>query len=333
MAVKYAYLIFSLPFPFPREINTFRFDESTQLYEGNIRDQIHGPNSKHWQDWLGSLTWETLCKNKLILSTWSESENTEVLDKENAALLEKISTIFRILPLLAPLSPPFDEVFIFSGKGTLSPKGLCAEDIRSFSRVECWTRSYYNEHHWDNFYKWAENEVTNPSLLDTWRICYLHYNQLFIQGGNNRQIFEGYRSFEEAMRGTQLEFKMPNLVRALECIINCWGAEAFAKKVLFLTGLPSQTLPYSIATNTEELLRDLYQLRNDCSHGKPFAYSLEKSLKKTPDGELIAKYEFLAEWAARKVLNDSFINSTILQYTHNRDALVSAWDNNLIKPL
>lgn len=332
MLVKYAYIIFSLPFPFPRLKLPFTFDASTELKEGSVKEQVECPDSKHWAEWLGTLTWEAVCENQLLLSTWAQSDKPEILDQENQALQAKVSTIFRILPLVAPLRPPFSDVFMFSGKGVVTQKGLLAQDIRSFSRVNTWTRSYYNEHHWDEFHDWAQAKVMSPALLDEWKTCYSHYQKLFVLGKANRQLFEGYRSFEEAMKGTQLEFKIPNLVRALECVIDCWGFKDFATRVLFLTGVPDRSLPYSIATDTEALLQDLYKLRNDCSHGKPFAYSLEKKLGKPPEGELVAKYEFLAEWVARKVLNGSFMNASILQHTHNRDSLVDAWSKGLIKP-
>lgn len=332
MKIKYAYLVFNLPHPFPYPIKPFNFDKTTELKEGDIKDQIEGPDSKHWEEWLGSLTWNRITENKLILSTWTETKTPEILDEENNKLQSKLLSIFRILPLIAPLTPPFEEVFIFSGKGTISANGLLAENIRAFSKVNCWTRSYYNEHHWSEFHEWAKNKVMKPTLLDSWKSVYNNYQKLFINNNNNRQLLECYRSFEEAMKSTQLEFKIPNLVRAIESVVVCKGFKEFADLTLYLTKEPDSLLPYSISTNTKSLLQELYHLRNDCSHGKIFAYSLEKKLGKAPDATIIAKFEFLAEWAARKILTDSFMNTTILQNTKNRDTLVDAWKNQKIQP-
>lgn len=332
MTVKYASLLFSLPFPFPRECPKLIFHDKTVLLSGSIKNQIEGPESKHWSEWLGTLTWESLCEDSLILSAWKESRTPEVLDKENQELGQTVSNIFRLLPLVAPLCPPFEEAYLLSGKGHVDGDKLVIEDVRSFSRVNCWTRSYYNEHHWQDFHDWAVNAVKGNALLDSWKECYRHYDSLFVQAQKNRQLFEAFRSFDEGMRGTQLEFKFPNLVRSLECIIDCWGFKEFAGRVLYLWGKLDPSLPYGITTDTEMLLQDLYQLRNDCSHGKPFAYSLEKKLGKAPDGPLVARYEFLAEWAARKILVDSFTNPSILANSDDRDGLVAAWKGGLIKP-
>lgn len=70
---------------------------------------------------------------------------------------------------------------------------------------------------------------------------------------------------------------------------------------------------------------------HNCSHGKIFAYSLEKKNGSPPTNSLVAKYEFLAEWATRKILTDSFTNSSILAYATDRDTLVKAWKDGLIE--
>lgn len=329
--VKYACIVFSLPFPFPEVSTPFNFDQETELITDSIKSQIEGPDSKHWSEWLGSLTWEALSQNQLLLSTWAKTINPNVLDQENQDLQNKVSTIFRILPLIAPLCPSFEDVYLLSGKGIISDSKILIKDIRTFSRVNLWTRSYYNEHYWNEFHDWATASNWPQNFLNDWLTIYQKYENLFIQKKTNRQLFESYRSFDEAMRGTQLEFKMPNLIRAIECVVDCWGYKQFAERTLFLTGVPDPTMPYQIATNTKELLQDLYQLRNDCSHGKPFAYSLEKRFSKSPGGSTVAKYEFLAEWAARKILTTSFTNPSLLQHSSDRDTLVNAWKKNLVK--
>jgi len=329
LKIKYAYIVFHLPFPFPRIEEPFRFDEKTELHTTTVADEFEGDRAKHWQEWLGSLTWERLSSPQYVLSTWIETEKPDVLDNENEILRAKISTIFKILPLVGPFVPP-DDAFLFSGQGIIENDHTKAVDIRSFTEIKNWTRSLF--HGQDEVFKWAKDELYRREILESWRSCYGHFNNFFVQNKANRQLLEGYRSFEEALRGNQLEFKMPNLVRTLECVIDCWGQDQFAKRVLHLLGQPNTSLPFSISSNTEELLKDLYQLRNDCSHGKIFAYSLEKKLGRAPEEELIAKYEFLAEWAARKILNDSFTNQSVLQHSGDRDTLVKAWQNELIKP-
>ncbi len=333
MKVKFSFLVFSLGFPFPDVTAPFRFDDSTELIPTSIKDQIDNQDSKHWAEWVGSIQWERLCGHRLVLSTWKQSQNPEALDGDNNDLNTKLLEIFRVLPLVAPLTPPFEESYLISGQGELQNGVLKAKQVRSFSRVNAWTRSYYNEHHWMEYSNWASTAVRQQNILDAWKECHDHFHRLLIKGQSNRQILECFRSYEEAMKSSQLEFKMPNLVRAMECIIDCWSFQQFAARVLQLTGTPPSSLPFGISSNAKTLLEELYQLRNDCSHGKPFAYSIQKKTGAAPSGELVATYEFLTEWAARKILNDSFINPTILNASTDRDTLVAAWKNNLIQPL
>lgn len=330
MKIKYAYIVCNLPFPFPRIEAPFQFDESTSIRTATVTDEFRGDGAKHWSDWLGSLTWDRLSSPQYIISTWMKTETPEVLNQENETLREKVSTIFRSLCLVGPFRPP-DDAYLFSGHGTIENGHPRAADIRSFTEVKVWTQAmFYGQ--WDEFTKWAEGGLFRAETLETWKTCSEHLFYLFRKGADHRQILEGYRSFEEALAGTQLEFKIPNLVRTLECIIECWGKEQFAERVLYLLGPPDPSFPFTISSSTEELLKDLYQLRNDCSHGKIFAYSLEKKSGRAPEDKLIAKFEFLAEWAARKVLRDSFKNATVLQNTSNRDVLIEAWNKGKIQP-
>jgi hypothetical protein len=328
--IKYAYLVFNSPFPFPRDVDFF-FDERTHLHSGSLEDHINRPGWDHWSKWLGSLVWDSLANtDKIILSTWQESNTADVIDQENTALESELRNIFRLLPLVAPFAPPTGEIFLFSGKGSIVDEELSADSVRTFSRVLPWTRGYYDDRQWKTYSDWSHPILRLNDRFKDWKVCVDHVNQHVIGSASKRQMVEAYRSFDEALRGSQLEFKIPNLVRAVECLVDCWGAQEFANRALFLTGpLPSE-LPFSVAQDTVARLKNLYQLRNDCSHGKPFAYSLEKSLGKFPDRETIASYEFLAEWVARKILNDSFINQSVLTASSDRDSLVAAWRNKVV---
>lgn len=242
MRIKYAYVVFHLPFPFPRIEEPFHFDESTTIRTTTVTDEFEGDGSKHWKGWLGSLTWERLSVPQYLLSTWMESDTPEILDQENETLRTKVSTIFRALSLVGSFRPP-DDAFLFSGQGIIADGHPKATDIRSFTELKIWTKAmFYNQ--WDEFADWAETALNNLNTLETWKACSKDLNDLFSKPTSHRQILEGHRSFEEALAGTQLEFKIPNLVRTLECIIDCRGQVEFAKRVLQLLGQPDVKLPF-----------------------------------------------------------------------------------------
>ncbi len=343
MDIKYAYIVIPSTIFFPNQGLPFSFDKETVLERGSIKPNVNTIDAQHWSKWLGSTLWEHLQEDdKLLLSTWMATKNPKVVDAENQSLEQKILTILRVLPVIAPLLPPFEDCYLMSGWGTLVNSQIKVTEIRSFSKVNTWTRSMYSEGKrdatgysalWHEFYEWATQDSPSWDLLKRWKNFYDTFDKLFLKQKTNRQIFEAFRSFEEAIRKThQMEFKIPNLVRSLECLIDCYGAKDFSKLVTYLLGNPPSSLPFKVSSNTSSLLEHLYQLRNDCSHGKTFGYSFEKHFKRAITEYDVATFEFLSEWYVRKLLNNALYNSTILQNSSDRDTLVMAWKNCLIKP-
>ncbi len=330
--MKFACLVFELPAPFPHLKERYSFDANTDLFKGSVKELIQTSDSNHWKEWVGSIAWDSLNQNsKLILTTWQNSKVPEVLDSENESLQNKLLTIYRILPLVGPISPPVNEGFIFSGDADRKDGKLQFKNIRTYSRVNSWTRSYFSEHYWKELFDWTKHEFTVPELLNSWGSSYNSFNLLFVQLKSNTQILEAFLSFEEAMKSKRLESKITSLFRSIECIVECYGRNQFSQRLISLIGVPSEKCPYGVWHNTSDLLRELYELRNDCCHGKPFAYSLYKKLKGAAPGSLIAKYEFLAEWATRKLIIDSFSNKSVLTHTHKYEDLVHAWEQSLIQ--
>jgi hypothetical protein len=332
MRVKYAQLLFVLPFPFPRVDTSFQIDEKTRLFSGTILDQLEDPESKFWPEAIGSMSWDSMCDTQYIFSTWAPavSEATlEVQNDEDEALKNNLKFLFRLVRLVDFFAPSIDDAIAVSGTATLSGNDVSKISIKSIDRLVQYVPSLYYSEFWDEIHDWLDTNVHKMEKIEDLKKIFLQFQNIFIKNSSNRQILEGFRSFDEAMRATQMEFKIPNLVRAIESIICCWKKESFADKTLSLVGHPDSSMPFEIAQNTRELLLDLYELRNDCSHGIPFAYSLEKKIKQRPDDRLIAKYEFLAEWAARKVLNKAFFDDKLLAHTHDRDDLQEAWNKNI----
>lgn len=333
--VKYAYLIFKSTMPLRTLSTAFQFDATTELNELELKSKIPTDEIPYWKEWLGSMAWNQIFSGEhLVLSSWCKTSTPDVMDQENEDLQKKLNAIFRLAPLAWALTPPFEDVSLISGTAKLLDGSLHPISIRSYSKVKAWTRAFYNHSkgNWDLYHKWAYAHDRTNEIVENWKHCYLRYFDLFVHNKKSVQIFEAFRSFNEGLHGSQLEFRMPNLVRSIECLIDCYGADDFSEKVFNFLGAPDSSLPFGIQANTKLLLKDLYRLRNDCSHGKTFAYSFEKDRKKKPTEFEVGQLEFLAEWAARRLLQVAFDNTTILQHSSDRDALVAAWGAKLIKP-
>lgn len=220
MKIKYSYIVLNhMPFPFPEIEVPFYFDDTTVIRLTSVAAEFLGEESKHWADWLGSIIWEVLTQPQYVLATWVETHTPDVLNAENKFLSDKISTIFRSLKLTGEFAPP-DEALLFTGQGVIENGFPKAKDIKSYTDHKTWTRAMFSRD--DEFFDWAVSNISTRSILDKWKTCSEHMVSL-IETKKNRQLLEAFRSFEEALSATQLEFKMPNLVRALECIIARMG--------------------------------------------------------------------------------------------------------------
>jgi hypothetical protein len=331
MPIKYAYILIDPPFPIRALETPFDLDASTRLRYGSIRDSLNSDQVRHWSEWLGSQTWESMEGEKLILSSYVETRNPEVLDAENQSLQQKLMTIYLALPLAGPLRPANPEAFLISGKGRMQGEEIVAEDVRSHTQLDCWIPSLSYTVFSEEYINWAERSIKMPGFLQVWKDAYLYREKYFQKPEQYRQFIESCRSFDEAMSNRQLEFKIPNLVRAIESLVECRGADDFSERVIHLIGLPGVSCPYEVNENTKALLMDLYKIRNCCVHGKPFEWYFQENGIEA-ENSLVCRYEFLAEWAARNVLTGGFSNDSLVQVVHDRAMLEKAWNENKIQP-
>ncbi len=332
MNIKYAYLIFDLSHPFPSIEHPFYFDETTYIQTASLSNDFKSEQSIHWVGWLGTIVWDSLSHPQHIIKTWKTTVTPGIFDEDNLNLKSKVTEIFNSIKLVGPLKAP-SRACILTGDGILKDGLLVASTIKEFTEMKTWISAFFFQNWDDDIINWTKGQVGGTHVLDVWKRCWNKLVNLLKNQTDYQQLVEAHRSFEEALSNSQLEFKIPNLVRALECIVDCWGNLQFAERVMYLLGHPDTSLPFEISENTDVLLQDLYQLRNDCSHGKIFAYSMEQKLHRMPSDREIGRYEFLSEWAVRKLLNDSLQNPIMLQISKNRATVESAWKNQLILPL
>lgn len=328
--VKYAYLIFDVGFPFKSAPNSVPFGNNTELKHESVKEHLRDAELEYWMKWIGSAQFEDLQEQENIISTWANSSTPEILNREDTDLQRKVNNIFRVLPLLAPIMPSSRNCYICSGKAELQNGKLKIIDLRSFKQIHTWRKPFYIDHQWGEYSEWAARTILFPDFFKEWQLYALKFEEVLGNEKKYVQIEESFRSFNEAINASQLEFKIPNLIRSIECIVHCFGSKQFASKVLYLTGPLPSDLPHSVGIDTQNLLEELYQMRNDCSHGKPFAHSFTNKYGRSASGLDVSKYEFLAEWIARKILKESFINQTILDAATDRKKLEQSWDNNQI---
>lgn len=321
MKIKYSILIFKASYAFKSFGEKFYFDENTFLKSGRLSDLTALDFEETWKKWLGTTRWKELSSycDEFIVS-WQPFEQVHEYDDEGTSRLDsKLSEIYRCLPTVTSHCFSFSELlYLVSGEGAFADGEIRINDISSLAFVNSHRRSAWlstEENYEDPLFE-------HNKVLEKWRSNFLKIqDKVFIE--KNRQLLEAFRSLDEGARTLQLEFKLPNLIRSIESLIDCNGAKDFSEKVMQFAGVPPEEDVFKIHDNYKEKLKMLYYLRNDCSHGKPFAYSLDQHLGRASTNYEIYCYEFLLEWLARRVFECALDNNQVKDMYLNRDNLVA----------
>jgi len=336
MPYKYsAILIPSIPF-FPRFDSRVDLGGNVFLQRGRLSDFLVGEEADHWKSWIGEINWNSLNDEKILLLSYSESENPDVLDEENRNLDDKVFRAFDLLPLVAPYLPPIDQAYSISGKGQIQDAFIKFLDIRSYSRLDIWTKAFYSTNNTSELLDWEAEELSSVDNFNVWRDVLQHFNTIIQNQGNYPYLIESYRSFREAFYSNHLEFKIPNLVRSIESLIalgrsrQTGGWENFVDRTYrLISSMPFVPLISLDETLLKSDLKELYFVRNDCSHGKLITDSLS-GMEEYAGGvtsDHIALLEMLAESASRYILRNTILGNSIKPLCHSRIALENGWAN------
>lgn len=313
--IKYSIYAFQASFEFSEFKRTY-FGERTHIQSLRPSEIFKDADVEHWKAWMGTTDWEEFSDCPEIILSWMPTSSPAILDNENTILDGQCHEVYRALPTVTGHCFSFCKIHIVSGSGKLINGEVSPTDIRSSGTLDPYVKSLWIDSdrgglpfkHDEVLARWVENhrliqnEVINKS---------------------SAQLLEAVRSLEESFKTYQLEFKIPNLVRAVESLVVCWTAKEFAEFVSGFTGTPPKT-EFDIHLDYISLLRNLYELRNDCSHGKPFAYSLKKKFPGVDLNLEVPRYEYLAEWIAQTIFFKSLRHKDI-HFFENRELLEKAW--------
>jgi hypothetical protein len=169
-------------------------------------------------------------------------------------------------------------------------------------------------------------------LGDTWFEPWIEIDRL-LSGGSLPDILGfALRSYGKAKCEPVLDFSIPAFVRAAEGVMalprHMGNGPGFKDRALVLVpGLNAD--PY-VAGDAEKLLLELYELRNECVHGKiPFRDLRSKGVA---GEERAAQVEYVAETVSREALLVAlrFPDQSVFA---TRDGLEKAWQAKTFPPL
>jgi len=256
-----------------------------------------------WKKWLGTVVWKRFDDEKriVICRMRAPKDAPSVLGEAEAVLRKNVWTTWHALLLCGPDPTTCGPSWILTGEaigarlvnvGSVTPLDAITLPAHATSDAFLAIRAGEMEKEWSTYGR----------LGDAWFERWIEIDKLLSAGSLPDILGYALRSHAKAKCEPVLDFSMPAFVRATEGVIglerNKGGATNFKNRVLMLT--PSlNTDPY-VGGDAEKLLLELYELRNDCVHGKiPF---LNLRSQGGAGEERAAKLQYVAETVAREAL-------------------------------
>lgn len=333
MNIKYSILLFPSGIYFPKNIHEYSFDEQTALKYATLEQILSAEQLKHWKEWLGEVEWERMKRFNVQVRSWVPTSTPGVLDKDNQTLFQKSSAWWDALTLTLPLIISGKPI-VASGDGVWDGQAIAFSDVRQISRLRRWVYSDFMEA--NGYNKWLQS-IDERQAFEKWGEIGKFLIGGYSQAPNFHLFSLAVQSFSYGLEAHWVDFRVPNFIRAVESVISVssnHSAKDFARKVSVF--VPQSYLDLLGATRASLIsrLEEMYQIRSDCVHGRPFAYTRQKRARL--EGEelknRIAEDGFLAEICARAVLQAVVFHPAFHDVLGDRAKLDKVWKKGGLPP-
>ncbi len=317
-ALRYALLVLPVAGG-PSDVRNMANEKTTLV--SRVTALIGKRQVARWKKWVGTVEWKRLDEEgrRIVISRMRAPKDAPA----EVVLRKKMWSAWHALLLCGADPTTCGPSWILTG-GTARRGPLM---VGSVTPVDAITLPFYATS--QELLAIRANEIgkewaTHGRLGDTWFEPWIEIDRLLSAGSLSDILGYALRSHSKAKCEPALDFSIPAFVRAAEGVIglprHMGNGPGFKDRALLL--VPSlNTDPY-VAGDAENLLLELYQLRNDCVHGKvPF---LKLRSQGAAGEERAAKLQFVAETVAREALLVALRFPDQSQFA-TRDALEKAW--------
>lgn len=279
--------------------------DGKETFVGSISSLVPAAELGHWQEWLGSLAWREIDARKRLVISRAAAKAPGVLDDENEHLQRQASNAWRAFLLCKPHINTEGQSWLLSGDGGGAAPGSALVNVRTVSRIDPVVRPMYatNEKFWTiHMQEFREQREKRGTRDESWFGRWVEIDKFLCNGPPPEILSYALLAHSRALAGYQLEFVVPDLVRAAEGVLAMdrknVGAQVFRDRALRL--VPTLRTDRFVGSEVETLLVELYQARNDCVHGKvPF---LELRARGNAGEERAAQLAYVADVLAREAL-------------------------------
>lgn len=300
----------------------FQLGQDAWTFERPFDALFDAKDIEHRRSWVGFVEWSRMTGAARLVSLRYPSERLNVIDHENQAIQQRLEQIRLALLLTGPNGLVSGETWVFDGQaangewdGPLSGIQTSARHSRIVRPLYTTLPAFADLRPWPRETGW----------LERWKGM-LEKLSVASRGGYPPLLFFALIAFDRAFEPYAIEFKVPDCVRSAEAVLglprNGGGRREFARRVFALLPELEQDQYLGGAAIGDRLMQ-LYDHRADCVHGKiPFA----KLKDLGADGEdEAAKFDYLAEYIARGVLNRALEHPRMREVLADRAVLESAW--------
>jgi len=287
-------------------------------FEAPLRDLVEASEISHWKKWLGTLAWESLEKNRRVISTRIATARPDVSDLDNQTAVDRAVQASSTFALVRNRNASGDRRALHGRAMDGNPRGQLG-NISGFVWLDSPLRPFYTTR---GFYWDAQKPFGPPKPIQEWRE--LHD---IVRTGLPPLLNVALISFNEALLRKGLEFRIPEFVRAADCVLALTrkeGRTAFAQKALRIAPEIAQS-PVLAGMDVNAFLIELYARRSDCVHGRiPFD---DLTAQGEAGTDRAARLEYVSEHVARSAVITALRHPQHSTIFASRAALEKAWQD------
>jgi hypothetical protein len=285
-------------------------------FEASLPKLVEASELSHWKEWLGSLAWKEVATKRRVISTRIPTARPNVSDPDNEAALQRVVQATRTFALVRNPNASGDRRAIHGRALDDNAKGQLG-GIQGFAWLNSPLRPFYATR---GFYWDAQKPFGPPKPIVGWRE--LHE---VVRNGLTPLLGVALDSFNEALLRRGLEFRIPEFVRAADCVLAVAkheGKTGFAQKAMRIAPELARS-PMLAGIDIPAFLIELYERRSDCVHGRiPFE---DLQTQGEAGIDRAARLEYVSEQVARSSLLAALRHPHRTAIFADRRTLEKAW--------
>lgn len=323
MDVRFVLLLTERPIPSKYYDMDIELSDDTKVrLSGDLKSYFAEGHQNIWDKWLGTIVWENLENSSMHLLSFAELGDGS---RDDQFLVDKV--IMKAWPSFLASFPwqiQSDRPTVMTGIGSMVNGWVKIRDIDSVTSIDSWVPSRFVSRRAS--YTALVNKFGDLGIRH-WREIFRTLETLERGHPNNHTLYMSLEILRETLSSSWPDIRFPNFVRVSECVLaiprNANPKVEFIKRTSFI--LMKLGFKKSHVRAIEKHLAIIYQIRNDCFHGKKIDSTLRDLIKGNFE-RYSQQLEFIAELVARASILFLITEKEFLLAAASREELEKKWE-------